>query len=146
MNRKYTAFTKEFKLETIRLASQPDTVIAHLARDLGIRRNMIYKWRQQLDTKQSKAFKRTATGEDSEHRQLTVSELIKENNRLQKELKLATMENEILKKAQVNSTRQCNIISLFEFYGVQRWFIQNVVIFLSKKNRSYGNVGSQANR
>jgi len=54
MNRKYTAFTKEFKLETLRLASQPDTVIAHLARDLGIRRNMIYKWRQQLDTKQSK--------------------------------------------------------------------------------------------
>ncbi|WP_029407321.1 transposase [Thiomicrorhabdus sp. Milos-T2] len=100
MNRKYTAFTKEFKLETIRLASQPDTVIAHLARDLGIRRNMIYKWRQQLDTKQSKAFKRTATDEDSDHRQLTVSELIKENNRLQKELKLAAMENEILKKAQ----------------------------------------------
>ena len=35
MNRKYTAFTKEFKLETIRLASQPDTVIAHLACDLS---------------------------------------------------------------------------------------------------------------
>lgn len=100
MNRKHTAFTKEFKLETIRLASQPGTVIAHLARDLGIRRNMIYKWRRHLDSKQSKAFKRTAENENSEHRQFTVSELIKENNRLQKELKLAAMENEILKKAQ----------------------------------------------
>ncbi len=100
MNRKYTAFTKEFKLETLRLASQPDTVIAHLARDLGIRRNMIYKWRQQLSSKDEKAFKRTASNENTEHRQLTVSELIKDNNRLQKELQLAAMENEILKKAQ----------------------------------------------
>jgi transposase len=100
MNRKYTAFTKEFKLETLHLASQPDTVIAHLARDLGIRRNMIYKWRQQLSSKDEKAFKRTATNENTEHRQLTVSELIKDNNRLQKELQLAAMENEILKKAQ----------------------------------------------
>ncbi|GAB6070119.1 hypothetical protein JCM30760_12160 [Thiomicrorhabdus hydrogeniphila] len=100
MSRKYTAFTKEFKIETLRLASLPDTVIAHLARDLGIRRNMIYKWRHQLETKEGKAFKRTAQTEDTEHRQLTVSELIKENNRLQKELKLSEMENEILKKAQ----------------------------------------------
>jgi len=64
---------------------------------------MIYKWRQQFDTKQSKAFKRTAAGEDSEHHQLTVSELIKENNRLQKELKLAAMENETIKKLKLTS-------------------------------------------
>lgn len=100
MSRKYTAFTKEFKIETLRLASQPDTIIAHLARDLGIRRNMIYKWRQQLESKQDKAFKRTAETDNTEHRQLTVSELMKENERLQKELKLSEMENEILKKAQ----------------------------------------------
>lgn len=99
MSRKYTAFTKEFKIETLRLASLPNTVIAHLARDLGIRRNMIYKWRLQLETKEDKAFKRTAQSDNTKHQQLTVSELIQENNRLQKELKLSEMENEILKKA-----------------------------------------------
>jgi transposase-like protein len=50
-------FTKEFKLETLRLASQSNTCIAQLARDLDIRRNMIYKWRGQLNKKQDKAFK-----------------------------------------------------------------------------------------
>ncbi|MDC9715223.1 MAG: hypothetical protein PSN36_05355 [Gammaproteobacteria bacterium] len=47
MTRKYTAFTKAFgvplgyKLEALHLANQPNTSVAQLARDLGIRRNMI---------------------------------------------------------------------------------------------------------
>ncbi len=57
MTRKYTAFTKAFKLEDLHLASQPNTSVAQLARDLGIRRNMIYKWRVELSQKQDKAFK-----------------------------------------------------------------------------------------
>ena len=52
MKRKYTAFTKAFKQQTLDIASQPNTCIARLARDLGIRRNLIYKWREQLNTKQ----------------------------------------------------------------------------------------------
>ncbi|CAC9626314.1 hypothetical protein [uncultured Gammaproteobacteria bacterium] len=51
MTRKYTAFTKAFKLEDLHLASQPNTSVAQLARDLGIRRNMIYKWRVELSQK-----------------------------------------------------------------------------------------------
>jgi hypothetical protein len=35
MKRKYTAFTKAFKQQTLDLASQPNTCIARLARDLG---------------------------------------------------------------------------------------------------------------
>jgi len=100
MTRQYTAFTKEFKLEALRLASQPNTNIAQLARDLDIRRNMIYKWRDQLNLKQDKAFKRTATNEQVDHHKATHADLLKENKRLSKELKLAQMEAEILKKAQ----------------------------------------------
>ena len=100
MNRQYTAFTKEFKLETLRLAKQPNTCIAKLARDLGIRRNMIYKWRVQLETKQDKAFKRTAVNEQVSHHKATHAELLKQNKQLQKQLDLSRMEeNEILKKA-----------------------------------------------
>jgi transposase len=48
MTRKYTAFTKAFKLETLQSANQANVCIASLARDLGIRRNMIYKWRLRI--------------------------------------------------------------------------------------------------
>jgi len=99
MSRQYTAFTKEFKLEALRLAAQPNTCIAHLARDLGIRRNMIYKWREQLQAKQDKAFKRTAIDKGTEHHKATHAELLKQNKHLQKELNMARMEVDILKKA-----------------------------------------------
>jgi len=99
MSRQYTAFTKEFKLETLRLAEQPNTCIAQLARDLGIRRNMIYKWRQQLQIKQGKAFKRTATNRDTDHHKATHAELLQQNKQLQKQLDQAQMEVDILKKA-----------------------------------------------
>lgn len=100
MVRQYTAYAKEFKLEALRLASQPSICIAQLARDLDIRRNMIYKWRDQLSLKQDKAFKRTATNDQTDHHKATHAELLKENKRLSKALKLAQMEAEILKKAQ----------------------------------------------
>lgn len=99
MNRQYTAFTKEFKLETLRLAEQPNICIAQLARDLGLRRNMIYKWREQVQTKQDKAFKRTATDSRTKHHKATHAELLIQNKKLQKELELSQMEVEILKKA-----------------------------------------------
>jgi transposase len=99
MSRQYTAFTKEFKLEALRLAEQPNTCIAHLARDLGIRRNMIYKWREQLQVKQDKAFKRTATDKRTEYHKATHAELLKQNKILQKELDSSRMEVDILKKA-----------------------------------------------
>jgi transposase len=98
MNRKYTAFTKEYKLEVLKLAEQPGICIAELARDLGLRRNMIYKWRQQLSTKQDKAFKRTADTATTDHHKTTHAELLKQNQQLKKELELAQMENDILKK------------------------------------------------
>ncbi len=44
MTIKKQKFTKVFKLQTLQLANQPNTCIASLAQDLGIRRNMIYKW------------------------------------------------------------------------------------------------------
>ncbi len=98
MTRKYTAFTKTFKLETLALANQPNTCIAQLARDLGLRRNMIYKWRIELNQKQDKAFKRTADTANTAHHKATHSALLKQNKQLAKDLKLAQMEVEILKK------------------------------------------------
>ncbi len=100
MKRKYTSFTKTFKLQTLELANQPDTCVAQLARNLGLRRNMIYKWRVELNKKQDKAFKRTADDANTAHHKATHSELLKQNKQLEKDLKFAQMEYEILKKAQ----------------------------------------------
>lgn len=100
MTIKKQKFTKAFKLETLQLANQSNTCIASLARDLGIRRNMIYKWREQLNQKQDKAFKRTADTANTPHHKATHAVLLKQNKQLAKDLKLAQMEVEILKKAQ----------------------------------------------
>jgi len=99
MSGKYATFTKEFKLETLRLADETELPIAQFARNLGIRRNMIYKWRVEMNKKQDKAFKRTASQGDANPRVDTMADLIAENKRLKKALELSQMETEILKKA-----------------------------------------------
>ena len=49
--------------------------------------------------KKDKAFKRTVSESDTNQNVNSNTELLAENKRLKKELKLAAMENEILKKA-----------------------------------------------
>ena len=44
-------YTKEFKLEAVRLLEQGDRTAAELARELGVRRNQLYKWQQVLQSK-----------------------------------------------------------------------------------------------
>ncbi len=45
---KRQAFSKEFKLEAVRLLEVTDKPIADLAKELGVRRNQLYKWQEQL--------------------------------------------------------------------------------------------------
>ena len=87
--RKYRRFTKEFKLEAIRLMERSDQPVTQVARELGIRVNQLYKWKQQLTTKQGDAFpgQGKQLGSDAE-----LTRLKRENARLREE-------NEILKKA-----------------------------------------------
>jgi len=49
--KKRPLFTKEFKLEAVRLVERGDKPAADLARELGIRRNQLYKWKDQLQVK-----------------------------------------------------------------------------------------------
>lgn len=46
--KKRQSFTKEFKLEAVRLLECGDKPAAAIARELGIARNKLYKW-QELD-------------------------------------------------------------------------------------------------
>lgn len=87
---KRPSYTREFKLEAIRLLSLGNKPAADLARELGVRRNQLYKWRDELQDKGAgSAFPGHGRrgGADNE-----LAKLKRENARLQEE-------NAILKKA-----------------------------------------------
>jgi len=48
---KYKTYSKEFKLEAVRLLEKSGKPGAEIARELGIKRNQLYKWQEQLKTR-----------------------------------------------------------------------------------------------
>jgi transposase len=88
----YKIYTKEFKLEALRLMEESDRPASEIAMKLGIRRNQLYKWKEQMNKKGDvpSAKKGRPKKEDQ-------SEVAK----LRQELKRVKEENEILKKAAV---------------------------------------------
>ena len=89
----YKTYTKEFKMEAIRLMAQSDRPSAEIAAELGIRRNMLYKWKEQLESKGVDAFPEKR-GRPLKEDQSEVTTLKQENAKLREEV-------EILKKAAV---------------------------------------------
>ena len=88
MRRKpYKPYTREFKLEAIRLAEVGDKTSSQVARDLGLRPNQIWKWKQQLATL-------PATGPG----QRSAQQLEEEVRRLKRELLHVSRQRDILKK------------------------------------------------
>ena len=86
----YKVYTPEFKREAVRLMEESDRPAAEIAMELGIRRNQLYKWKQQLQASGMEAF--SGRGRPKKEKQSEVSALRQENARLKEEL-------EILKKA-----------------------------------------------
>lgn len=86
-------FTREFKIEAVRLLKRNEKPAADLARELGIKRNMLYKWQEEID----------GAGEEASFpgrgRPKTSDNQVAENVRLKRELAKLKEENEILKKA-----------------------------------------------
>ena len=89
-------YSREFKLEAVRLLEQSDKPIAELARELGIRRNLLYKWRDTLSEKGEASFPGAGRKRDFEE----------ENARLRRELELVKEERDILKKAAAYFARE----------------------------------------
>ena len=85
-------YTREFKLEAVRLLENRDKSASALARELGVRRNQLYKWQSQLaDKGEAAAFKGSGHRATAE-----VNELIALRRRI---IELEE-ENAILKKAE----------------------------------------------
>ncbi len=87
---KRQTYTKEFKIEAVRLLEESDKKGIEISRELGIQRNMLYKWQKELQTKGDSAF--TGSGRKPADSDDQVAKLRKENDQLREEV-------EILKKA-----------------------------------------------
>ena len=87
----YKTYTREFKLEAIRLMETSGRPPAEIAMQLGIRRNQLYKWKEQLSKRGEAAFSKKP-GRPFKEDQSELATLKQENLRLKEE-------NEILKKA-----------------------------------------------
>jgi|ERR671930_511294 transposase len=88
--RQRRSFSREFKIEALRVLDRGEKGPAQLAMELGIRRNMLFRWREELKGQGERAFAgggRPAKGQESEVA------------RLRAELKRVTEERDILKKA-----------------------------------------------
>ena len=94
----YKTFTKEFKLEAVRLMESSDKPSSQIALELGIRRNQLYKWKEQLIKHGDLAFKNTA-GRPTKENQSELTTLQQENKNLKEEV-------EILKKAAAYFARE----------------------------------------
>src|SRR5450432_1694193 len=84
-------YTKEFKLEALRLSRQPGMGPSRVAKDLGINRSMLSAWSKQLEESGQEAFR----GHGNR------AELEQENVMLRRRLRIVEEEREILKKAAI---------------------------------------------
>ena len=94
----YKTYTREFKIEAVRLMNESDKPSSELAAELGIRRNQLYKWKEQLENKGTEAFPNTS-GRPRKENQSEMVTLRQENDRLREEV-------EILKKAAAYFARE----------------------------------------
>ena len=82
-------FTKEFKLEAVKLTHSSHKSLAQIARDLGIAESTLHRWRQRFSELGEQAF--PGSGHQLPHEE--------EMRRLQLENELLRQERDILKKA-----------------------------------------------
>jgi transposase len=80
-------YTEEFKEGALRLIEQEDKTISQIARDLGIRRDMLQRWKREAEQQGLQAFPGHGNPRDEE-----LARLKKENAELKEE-------RDILKKA-----------------------------------------------
>ena len=104
-SRKYQQYPAEFRESSARLALESDQPMSHTARELGVTVKRLYCW--------------VSAYSGSNDASRSVKEpACEEIKRLKKELSKVKMERDILKKAAVDSTCQCNIIYNYLFRGI----------------------------
>ena len=91
-------FTREFKLEAVKLVRERSVTVAQAARDLGVQGTVLRRWVQEYAADSQQAF----PGQG----QMKPDQV--EIERLRREVTKLKAERDILKKAAGSSTGQCN--------------------------------------
>jgi transposase len=89
MTQKRKQFSKQFKIDAIKLVTEQGYNVSEAARNLGIHHSSLRRWKKQFETSGNQAF--PGKGRISPEKE--------ELDRLRKEVKKLRMEREILKKA-----------------------------------------------
>lgn len=93
MAQKRRQFTREFKLEAVRLVTEEGRGVSQVARELGIRPDMLRAWRRQVEGRVGLAPTDPFPGNGK----MTSQEA--EIRRLRRELEITKQERDFLKKA-----------------------------------------------
>ncbi|MCH7733473.1 MAG: transposase [Candidatus Marinimicrobia bacterium] len=89
-NRQRRRFTKEFKTEAVELALRSNKAMIEIAGGLGIRPELLYRWKSDYMASKEQAFPGSGHLHDPEEEQV---------RRLERELRSTQEERDILKKA-----------------------------------------------
>ena len=82
-------YTKEFKQEAVQLSYESNRSVAEVAKNLGVRPELLYRWRSEQRQEGKDAFPGKGKTKPSEE----------EVRRLRQELEQVRMERDVLKKA-----------------------------------------------
>ncbi len=91
MAKKRKSYSKQFKLDAVKLVTEQGYNISEAARNLGIDHNTLRRWKKQLELDKSEAF--PGNGKMTSEKE--------ELHKLRKEVAKLRMERDILKKAAV---------------------------------------------
>lgn len=89
MAKKSKTYSREFKIEAVKLSYNSDQSVEGIAEELGVSKSSLFRWRKEFSEDPDQAF--PGKGQHKERDE--------EIARLKKELREAQLENEILKKA-----------------------------------------------
>jgi transposase len=84
-------YARAFKLEAVRVMQQGEKPAAQVAMELGVKRTLLYRWRDEVAAQGEAAFR----GQPGPQPALVATELA----RLKRELAVVTAERDLLKKA-----------------------------------------------
>jgi transposase len=91
-------YTREYKVEAVRLTTEGGQSVARVAQDLGINENNLWRWRKELLTAPQDAFPGKGR----------MKPLEEENRRLRRENQVLRQERDFLKKAAVWLAREAH--------------------------------------
>lgn len=96
MDKERRKFSREYKIEAVRMVTECGQTIAETARELGINANMLGRWKQQFSDDGERAFPGKGR----------MNPLEEEVRRLQRELKRVRQERDFIKKTAAYFARE----------------------------------------